>query len=39
MNFVEGISLKEYLENNGGKLTPEKAFTLIAPIISALDII
>lgn len=37
MNFVEGISLKEYLENNGGKLTPERTFTLIAPIISALD--
>lgn len=37
MNFVEGISLKEYLENNGGRLSPERAFTLIAPIISALD--
>lgn len=37
MNFVEGISLKEYLENNGGRLSPERTFTLIAPIISALD--
>lgn len=37
MNFVEGISLKEYLENNGAKLTPERTFTLIAPIISALN--
>ncbi|MCQ4022117.1 MULTISPECIES: leucine-rich repeat protein [unclassified Ruminococcus] len=37
MEYVDGISLKTYLENNGGKITLENAEKLLFPIMDALS--
>jgi len=36
MEFLEGISLKEYLKQNGGKLSPENLDHITLPVISGL---
>lgn len=37
MNYVEGITLKEYLDWNGGRISFDKALEIIAPVIKALE--
>ncbi len=37
MEYLEGKNLKQYLEENGGKLAPEKAVELIMPVLNALE--
>lgn len=39
MEYIDGISLKEYLRRKGGMIPWEEALTIIEPIISSLDII
>ncbi len=36
MSYVEGMTLKEHLANSGGKLTVEKAKSIIMPVTDAL---
>lgn len=36
MEYVEGITLKEYVRNHGGKLSPEETFSLMGPIIQTM---
>lgn len=37
MEYLEGRDLKIYLEENGGKLTPDKAVELMLPVLNALE--
>ncbi len=39
MEYIEGVSLKRYLEEKGGKLPAKEALKLIEPLISSLAII
>ena len=36
MEFLEGISLKEYLKRKGGKLSAEESISLLTPVMDAL---
>lgn len=36
MEYLEGVTLKDYLEQNG-RLSPEKAFSLLKPVMKALE--
>ena len=36
MEFVEGETLKEYLNKNGGKAEPNRIFNMLRPLISSL---
>lgn len=36
MEFVEGITLTEYVQNHGGKLTPKETFDILGPIIQTM---
>ena len=37
MEYLEGKNLKQYLEENGDKLAPERAVELILPVLNALE--
>lgn len=37
MEYIDGITLKQYLSQNGGKITTTELFKIIFPIIDALD--
>lgn len=37
MEYVEGITLKQYVKNHGGKLSAEETFRLLQPVMQALD--
>ena len=37
MEYLEGKDLKQYLAENGGKLSPEKAVEIILPVLNALE--
>lgn len=36
MEYLNGVSLKEYLNRNGGKISPEEAISILMPVIDAL---
>ena len=36
MEYIEGVSLKEYLKQKGGKLSEEEALTIMCPVLEAL---
>ena len=36
MEYVEGITLKQHVKNQGGKLSPEETFAVLGPIIQTL---
>ena len=36
MEYVEGLTLREYVQSQGGKLTPEQTFALIGPVIQTM---
>jgi serine/threonine protein kinase len=36
MEYLEGISLSDYLLENGGSLSPEEAFSIIEPVMDGL---
>ena len=37
MEYIEGISLKEYLKQKGGKLSEEEALAILCPVLEALE--
>lgn len=37
MEYLDGKDLKKHLEENGGRLAPEKAVELIMPVLNALE--
>lgn len=37
MDYIEGIDFKTYIKQNGGKLTWEEVWKIMAPIMDALD--
>lgn len=37
MEYVEGITLKQYIKEQGGKLSASRTFSLMEPVIKALD--
>ena len=37
MEYIEGISLKEYLKQKGGKLSEEESLAILRPIMEALE--
>ena len=37
MEYVEGITLKQYVQNNGGKLSVAETLKILAPMIDALS--
>ena len=37
MEYLNGKDLKHYLEERGGRITPEKAIEIILPVINALE--
>ena len=37
MEYIEGISLKEYLKQKGGKLSEEESFAILRPVLEALE--
>lgn len=39
MEFIDGVSMKKYLEQKGGKLSTNETLRLIQPVISSLAII
>lgn len=36
MDYVEGKSLRSYIQENGGKLSPVETFSLLRPVVQAL---
>lgn len=36
MEYLDGITLKEYIKENGGKIAPKKALALLTPVINSL---
>lgn len=36
MEFVEGITLKQYVQNKGGKLSVDETFAILRPVMEAL---
>lgn len=39
MEYVEGTTLKEYVKQNGGRLSMEKTMSILSPIMKALDMV
>ena len=39
MEYIEGMSLRDYLESQGGKIDYEEALALVQPVISSLHVI
>ncbi len=39
MEYIEGMSLRDYLASNGGKIGYEEALALVQPVISSLHVI
>jgi len=39
MNYIEGITLKQYLESKGGKLSVDEAIKIMLPVVNALQAI
>lgn len=39
MEYIDGITLKEYLKRKGGKLSVEETFTLMRPVMESLAVI
>ena len=39
MEYIDGVSLKDYLKGRGGRLTAEETINLIRPVISSLSIV
>ena len=37
MEYIEGISLKEYLRQKGGKVSEEEALAILRPVLEALE--
>ena len=37
MEYIEGVSLKEYLKQKGGKLSEEEALAILRPVLEALE--
>ena len=37
MEYIEGVSLKEYLKQKGGKLPEEEALAILRPVLEALE--
>ena len=37
MEYIEGISLKEYLKQKGGKLSEEESLAILCPVLEALE--
>ena len=37
MEYIDGISLKEYLKQKGGKVSEEKALAILRPVLEALE--
>ena len=37
MEYIEGVSLKEYLKRKGGKLPEEEALAILRPVLEALE--
>ena len=37
MEYIEGVSLKEYLKRKGGKLPEEEALAILRPVLDALE--
>ena len=37
MEYIEGISLKEYLKQKGGKVSEEEALAILRPVLEALE--
>ena len=37
MEYVEGITLKQYVKDKGGKISPEKALSILGPVMGALE--
>ena len=37
MEYIEGISLKEYLRKKGGKVSEEEALAILRPVLEALE--
>ena len=37
MEYVEGITLKQYIKDRGGRIPPQEAFAILGPIIRALS--
>ena len=37
MEYIEGVSLKEYLKQRGGKVSEEEALAIIRPVLEALE--
>ena len=37
MEFVRGITLKNYVMQKGGRITAQEAFSILSPVMSALD--
>ena len=37
MEYIEGISLKEYLKQKGGKISEEEALAILRPVLEALE--
>lgn len=39
MEYLDGIDLKRYTRNNGGKLAPENAVSIISKVVNALTVV
>ena len=37
MEYIEGVSLKEYLKRKGGRLSEEEALAILRPVLEALE--
>ena len=37
MEYIEGVSLKEYLKQKGGKVSEEEALAILRPVLEALE--
>jgi len=37
MEYVEGITLKQYVKDRGGKIAPKEAFSILRPVIRTLS--
>lgn len=39
MEYIDGVSLKDYLKNRGGKIPADEAIKLIRPVISSMAVV
>ena len=37
MEYVDGITLKQYVKDQGGKISPEETFAILDPVMEAMD--